>query len=161
MPYMKKTTFIFLISIFFSFVLSLNALSSEREKAVLLPIVGPLTAKEKEDLAHTLVSVLDGSYKVIYGADVDSYVKKVFREERKKTDCDETTCYRKIAARYGAEKIVAFRVVKKRGNDYLITFNIYDVTTEEIEESKKLDCLDCSYETIKRLSAKLAGHDKK
>ena len=130
------------------------------EKGVLLPISGPLTAEEKKGLADTVAGHLSGSYQVVYGEEVNDYITKVFREESKKDDCDEEACYRKIATHYGAETIFALRVVKEGDALYVVTFNIYDVLTEKVVQSRKEACSHCSYESLNEISGRLVLVEK-
>lgn len=95
--------------------------------AVLLPVTGPLTPNEKTELTRTAVDGLAKKFELKHGEAVDQFVKQAFQEESKKTDCDETNCYRKIAAQYHAEKIIALRVVMVNDGYYLLTLSIYDI----------------------------------
>ena len=81
-----------------------------REVAVLLPVTGPLTPLEISEFSKQVVDGLSARFELMYGDEVDRFVKQAFQDESKKQDCDETNCYRRIASRYQAEKIIALRV---------------------------------------------------
>lgn len=120
-----------------------------KDIAVLLPVVGPLTPYEKSELTKEVVAGLAGKFELKHGEDVDLVVKQAFQEESKKKDCDETNCYRKIAAKFHAEKIVAIRVVLVENERYLVTYSLYDVAAGEMADSQKRECAGCSFEKIK------------
>ena len=126
-----------------------------KEGAVLLPVTGQLTPEEKKDISAEVSRRLKSDYKLIYGDEVGSFVKKVFQEESEKDICDEEACYRRIAGHFGVEKIIALRVVQKSGADYLVTFNIYDVVEGKVVVSKKVDCSNCSFERLKAICIEL------
>lgn len=128
-----------------------------KETAVLLPVTGPLTPLEKSELTQVIVTGLSASFELKHGEEVDRIVKQAFEEESKKQDCDETNCYRRIAAQYHAEKIVALRVAEVEKDRYLVTFHIYDVPTGEMTASQQKDCVDCSFEKLKALCKELTG----
>lgn len=146
----KSTRFrqIFYFILTFLLISSANT-SFSAESAVLLPVTGPLTLEEKNGIAEELANEMSHQYKLIFGEEVNNYVTKVFREESEKEDCDEEKCYERIATHYGVEKIVAFRVVQKESNNYLLTLNIYDVLQGKTVYSKQSDCLACSYSKLK------------
>ena len=127
-----------------------------KENAVLLPVIGPLTALEKTELSKAMVEGLSARYVLRFGEDVDSYVKLVFQEESKKNDCDEMNCYRRIAAHYHAEKIIALRITTVDKNTYLVTSHLYDVATGAVASDQKEDCATCSIDKLKLLCKELA-----
>jgi hypothetical protein len=122
-----------------------------KEVAVLLPLTGPLTPFEKAELTKQVVEGLSVKFDLKHGEDVDRVVKQAFQEESKKKDCDETNCYRRIAAQYRAEKIVAIRVVQAGRESYLVTINLYNVLTNEMTISQKRECTQCSIEKLKAI----------
>jgi len=122
-----------------------------KEIAVLLPLSGPLTPFEKTELTKQVVDGLSVKFDLKHGEEVDLVVKQAFQEESKKKDCDETNCYRRIAAQYRAEKIVAIRVVQANKENYLVTINVYNVLTNEMSVSQKKECIQCSFEKLKAL----------
>lgn len=120
-----------------------------KEIAVLLPLTGPLTPFESKELTKQVVVGLSVKFDLKHGEEVNRVVKQAFQEESKKKDCDETNCYRRIAAQYKAEKIVAIRVVQAGKENYLVTINLYNVLTNEMTISQKRDCPQCSIEKLK------------
>lgn len=126
-----------------------------KEIAVLLPVTGPLTPYEKSELTRHVVEGLSLKFELKHGAEVDRFVKQAFQEESKKADCDETNCYRRIAAQYHAEKIVALRVVQVEAGRYLVTMHLYDVTTGEMIASQQRECAQCAFEKLKALCYEL------
>jgi len=128
-----------------------SAPAAELEKGVLLPVTGPLTPHEKDVLAETVAESFKNKYNIIYGADVNSFVVKVFEEESKKHDCDETACYRKIAEHFHASVVIALRITKKEERDQLVTLSVFDVLEEKVVHSGRKDCHSCSYEELKAL----------
>ena len=124
---------------------------SAKEGAVLLPVTGQLTPEEKKDISAEVSKLLKSDYKIIYGDEVGSFVKKVFQEESEKDICDEEACYRRIASHFGVEKIVALRVLQKSSAAYMVTFNIYDVVEGKVVVSKREDCSNCSFEKLKAI----------
>jgi hypothetical protein len=127
-----------------------------KEIAVLLPITGPLTPLEQTELSATLVTELAAKFDLKYGEEVDRVVKQAFQDESKKKDCDETNCYRRIAEKYQAEKIVALRVVQMEAGHYLVTLQLYDIPTGEVTGSQKSECTACTFEKIKAVTKQLA-----
>lgn len=123
-------------------------LAHAADRAVLLPVTGELLASEKVQLADEVAKSLSGQYLVIKGDKVNRFVAKVFREESNKLDCDETNCYRRIAAEFKAEKIIALKIAKVSSGKYLQTFNLYDVTTGEVVLSKQAECNECSFSKL-------------
>jgi hypothetical protein len=140
-----------LLSVFAVAILFLAPAAYAKEVAVFLAVTGPLTPFEKNELSKDVVEGLSARFELRYGAEVDHYVKKVFQEESKKNDCDETDCYRRIAAFYHAEKIVALRVAEIEKGRYLVTAHLYDVPTGEMSSSEKEECAQCSFEKLKVL----------
>ncbi|MEI7843965.1 MAG: hypothetical protein WCI39_13155 [Gallionellaceae bacterium] len=132
-----------------------SQLAQAKDTAVLLPIGGTLTATEKSSLTQEIVTNLAPQFELTYGDEVDQFVKKAFQEESKKKDCDETNCYRRIAAKFHAEKIVALRLTQIGKARQLMVLHIYDVQTGEVTASEKGECTDCSLEKLKTLSKKL------
>lgn len=126
-----------------------------KEIAVLLPITGPLTPFEKVELTKVAAQGLSLTFELKHGEDVDRFVKKTFQEESKKKDCDEANCYRRIAAQYHAEKIVALRVAQVGKGRYLVTYHLYDVPTGEMAVSEQKECTQCSFEKLKALCKEL------
>ena len=122
-----------------------------KEVAVLLPVTGPLTPFEKAELTKEAVEALSTQFELKHGEDVDRFVKQAFQEESKKKDCDETNCYRRIAAQYHAEKIIALRVAQIEKGRYLVTYHLYDVPTGEMTASQQKECAQCSFEKLKVL----------
>lgn len=149
----------FSIGIFLLFILVSAAFSKER--AVLLPLSGPLTPNEKMILSKEVSTVLESKYTLVAGEEVDRFVKQVFLEESHKTECDESSCYRRISEHYHADNIIAFRVTKMTESSYLITFNLYDVPTGEMTLSRNQECTECSFEKLKALSNNLIRMEKK
>jgi hypothetical protein len=140
----------------FAMVLLLAAPSVfAKEIAVLLPVTGPLTPYEKSELTRDVVDGLSPRFELKYGEDVDRFVKQAFQEESKKSDCDETNCYRRIAAQYHAEKIVALRVAEVEKGRYLVTYHLYDVPTGEMTASLQKECAQCSFDKLKALCKEL------
>lgn len=128
-----------------------------KEIAVLLPVTGPLTLYEKSELTKDAVEGLSARFELKQGEEVDRFVKQVFQEESKKKDCDEANCYRRIAAQYHAEKIVALRVAQVGKGRYLVTYHLYDVPTGEMTASEQKECTQCSFEKLKALFKELIG----
>lgn len=128
-----------------------------KEIAVLLPVTGPLTPFEKAELTKEAVHGLSSTFELKHGEEVDRFVKQAFQEESKKKDCDETNCYRRIAAQYHAEKIIALRVAEVSKGRYLVTYHLYDVPTGEMIASQKKECAQCSFEKLKALCKELIG----
>lgn len=118
------------------------------ERVVMLPITGELLASEKSQLAVHTAKALSWQYQIIQGDKVNQFVTKVFWEESKKLECDETSCYRRIAAEFNADKIVAIKVAKVASGKYLVAFNLYDVPTGEITYSRKAECTECGFSTL-------------
>ncbi len=127
-----------------------------KEVAVLLPVTGPLTPFEKTGLSKEMVEGLAEKFELKYGEAVERVVRDVFREESKKADCDETDCYRRIAAKYHAEKIIALRVTEMDKGHYLVTSHLYDISTGEMTSSQKEECTQCSFEKLKILCKELS-----
>jgi hypothetical protein len=132
-----------------------------REVAVLLPVTGPLTPLEKSELSKQVVDGLSARFELMYGEEVDRFVKQAFQDESKKQDCDETNCYRRIASRYQAEKIIALRVAEIDKGRYLVTFHLYDVPTGDVISSQKEECTQCSFEKLKILCKELSNRMNK
>jgi hypothetical protein len=131
------------------FILGFTATQAHAaERVVLLPITGELLASEKSQLAAEAAKALSWQYKIIQGDKVNQFVTKVFREESKKLDCDETSCYRRIASEFKADKIVAIKIAKVASGQYLVTFNLYDVATGEVSHSRKTECTECGYSKL-------------
>jgi hypothetical protein len=128
-----------------------------RESAVLLPVTGPLTTLEKTGLSKEVLDDLSSSFDLQYGEEVDRFVKQVFQEESKKSDCDEANCYRRIAALYHAQKIVGLRVTEIDKGSYLVILLLYDVPTGEMTSSQKEECKQCTFEKLKLLCKGLAS----
>lgn len=128
-----------------------------KEIAVLLPVAGPLTPNEKAELTKGTVEGLLSGFDLKHGDEVDRVVKQAFQEESKKQDCDETNCYRRIASKYSADKIIALRVATMVAGHYLVTLQIYDVPTGEMTFSQKNECKACSFEILKGLSKDLTS----
>lgn len=128
-----------------------------KEIAVLLPITGALTPHEKLELTKDTVDGLSPNFELKHGEEVDRVVKMAFQEENKKQDCDETNCYRRIASKYDAEKIIALRVTTMVAGHYLVTLQIYDVPTGEMTFSQKNECKTCSFEILKGLCKELTS----
>jgi hypothetical protein len=128
-----------------------------KEIAVLLPVTGPLTPFEKVELTKEAVAGLSSRFELKHGDEVDRFVKQAFQEESKKQDCDETNCYRRIAAQYHAEKIVALRVIQMEKGRYLVTCHLYDVSTGEMTFSQQKECAQCSFEKLGALCKELIG----
>ena len=147
-----------LLSVFVVTLLLFAQSAHGKEIAVLLPVTGPLTPFEKAELTKTAVQGLSAAFELKHGEAVDRVVKKAFQEESKKADCDETNCYRRIAATYHAEKIVALRVTQVEKGRYLVTYHLYDVPTGEMTFSQQKECAQCSFEKIKALCNELAGN---
>lgn len=122
-----------------------------KEVAVLLPVIGPLTPFEQAELSKDAAEVFSARFDVQHGAEVDRFVKQVFQDESKKSDCDEANCYRRIAANYHADKIVALRVVQVEKGRYLVTAHLYDVPTGSMTSSQKMECAQCSFDKLKAL----------
>lgn len=130
------------------------------EGVVLLPVTGPLTPQEINTLTTDAAKNLSGRFRVIYGEEVDAFVKKVFSEESKKADCDEDACYRRIAANYKVDRIAALKVAKMGDKGYLVTFSIYDTVQGKVIESRRKDCADCSFEGLQALCSGLVADRK-
>jgi hypothetical protein len=146
-----------ILSLFAVALLLLAQTAFAKEVAVLLPVIGPLTPFEKVELSKEVVSGLSSRFELKHGEEVDRFVKQAFQEESQKQDCDETNCYRRIAAQYRAEKIVALRVAQVEKGRYLVTYHLYDVTTGEMLESLQKECAQCSLEKLKGLCKELAS----
>jgi hypothetical protein len=141
---MKKLLNVFAAAIFL-FIQSAYA----KEVAVLLPITGPLTPFEKNELSKEVVEGFSVKFELQYGDAVDRFVKQAFQEESKKSDCDETNCYRRIAEHYHAETIIVLRVAVIDKDRYLVTSHFYDVPTGTMTNSQKEECVQCSFEKLK------------
>lgn len=122
-----------------------------KDVAVLLPITGAITPQERNELTQLAVIALTKQFDLKHGEAVDEKVKQVFQEESKRQNCDETSCYRKIAAHYQAEKIIALRLTQTAADHFLLVLNIYDVTTGDITASQKRECAQCTFDKIKIL----------
>ena len=120
-----------------------------KEIAVLLPVIGPLTPFEQAELSKDTAATFSSKFDLKYGVAVDRFVNQVFHEESKKKDCDESNCYRRIAAKFHAEKIVVLRVAEVEKGRYLLTSHLYDVPTGEMTSSEKAECVQCSFEKLK------------
>jgi len=136
-------------------------LAYAKEIAVLLPITGPMTQIEKSELSKEMVEGLSAKFMLQYGEEVDRFVKQVFQEESKKNDCDETNCYRRIAALYHAEKIVVLRVADIGKGRFLVTSHLYDVPTGDMTFSQEEECAQCTIEKLKNLCKELASRMSK
>lgn len=112
---------------------------------------------EKAELTKEAVQGLSSTFELKHGEEVDRFVKQAFQEESKKKDCDETNCYRRIAAQYHAEKIVALCVAEVSKGRYLVTYHLYDVPTGEMTASQKKECAQCSFEKLKALCKELTS----
>jgi hypothetical protein len=128
-----------------------------KEIAVLLPVTGPLTPYENSELTKDVVDGLSPRFELKYGDEVDRFVKQAFQDESKKPDCDEANCYRRIAAKYHAEKIVALRVAQVEKGRLLVNVHLYDVLTGEMTASLQKECAQCSFEKLKALCKELIG----
>jgi hypothetical protein len=126
-----------------------------KEIAVFMPVVGPLTPFEQAALSKDAVTVFSARFDLRYGEEVDQFVKQVFQEESKKKDCDEASCYRRIAAKYQADKIVALRVIQVEKERYLATAHLYDVASGDMLASEQQECMHCSFERLKQLCHEL------
>lgn len=140
-----------ILSVFIVALLLLSQSAYGQEIAVLLPVIGPLTPFEKSELTKQAVDGLSAKFELKHGEEVERFVKQVFQEESHKKDCDEANCYRRIAAQYHAEKIVALRVALVDKGRYLVTSHLYDVPTGEMTASQKMECLQCSFDKLKAL----------
>lgn len=134
--------------------------SFAEEIAVLLPLTGPLTPLEKSELTREAVKGLSEQFELKHGGEVDQFVRQAFQEESQKQDCDETNCYRRIAARYHADKIAAIRIVQIAQGSYLVTSHLYDVPTGELTVSEQSKCTQCSIQKLKVLCKALTGKMK-
>jgi len=150
-----------LLRVFAVALLLLAHAAYAKEVAVLLPVTGPLTPLEKSELSKQVVDGLPVQFELKYGEEVDRFVKQAFQEESKKQDCDETNCYRRIAARYHAEKIIALRVAEIDKGRYLVTIQLYDVPTGDVISSQKEECTQCSFEKLKILCKELSARMSK
>lgn len=128
-----------------------------KEIAVLLPITGPLTPFEISELTKDAADELAGQFELKYGLEVDQFVKQVFKDESRKKDCDEANCYRRIAAQYRAEKIVALRIIQVAQSSYIVASHLYDVQTGEMNISDKRKCEPCSIAKLKSICKELTG----
>ena len=135
--------------------------ANAREAAVLLPVTGSLTPFEKSELGKVVIDGLSEKFAMNYGEEVDRFVKQTFQDESKKNDCDETNCYRRIAAQYHAQMIVALRVADINKGRYLVSANLYDVATGEMASSQKEECAQCSFEKLKVLCKELIARMSK
>ena len=147
-------------ALLFASILFAQAVTA-KEIAVLLPLTGPLTPIENAELTRQVVEGLSVKFDLKHGVEVDRVVKQAFQEESKKRDCDETNCYRRIAAQYRAEKIIAIRVVQSGKENYLVTINLYNVLTNEMTVSQKRDCAQCSTEKLKVILKELTSNVSK
>ena len=147
----------YLLGFFTAAMLLLATVANAKEVAVLLPVTGPLTPIEKSELSDELIKGLSAKYELEFGEEVDRYVTQVFHDESKKSDCDETNCYRRIAALYHSEKIVALRVAEIEKGHYLMSAHLYDVPTGEMISDQKEECNQCSFEKLKSLCKELAS----
>ncbi len=129
--------------------------------AVLLPVTGSLTPFEKSELSKVVVAGLSSKFELKHGEEVDRFVKQSFQDESKKNDCDETNCYRRIAAQYHAQMIVALRVIDIEKGRYLVSTHLYDVATGDMASSQKEECAQCSFEKLKVLCNELIGRMSK
>lgn len=145
-----------LLGVFAAAILLLAQSAYAKEVAVLLPVVGPLTPYEQAELSKEAAQTFSSRFELKYGDEVDHFVKQVFQDESKKKDCDEANCYRRIAAQYHAEKIVALRVAQVEKGRYLVTSHLYDVPTGEMTASQKMECAQCSFEKLKALCKEIA-----
>ncbi|KAF0201915.1 MAG: hypothetical protein FD173_2073 [Gallionellaceae bacterium] len=137
-------------------VLCFSQSAYAKEIAVLLPVNGPLTPFEKAELTRQAADGFSSKFELMHGDEVERFVKQVFQDESKKKDCDEANCYRRIAARYHAEKIVALHVTQVEKGRYLVTSHLYDVPTGEMTSSQKMECTQCSFEKLKVLCKEIA-----
>ena len=149
------------LSVFALAMLLLAQAAHAREIAVLLPITGSLTPFEKSELGKVVVEGLSARFELNYGEKVDLFVKQAFQDESKKQDCEETNCYRRIAAQYHADKIVVLRVTDIQIARYLVTTHLYDVPTGAMSSSQKEECTECSFEKLKVLCKELIGRMSK
>ena len=137
-------------------LLLFSQLAVAKEIAVLLPLTGPITQIEKSELSKEVVDALSDKFELRYGEEVDRVVKQVFQDESRKNDCDETNCYRRIAAYYHAEMLVVLRVAETGKGRYLVTAHLYDVPTGNMIFSREAECTQCSFEKLKVLCKELS-----
>jgi hypothetical protein len=130
--------------------------SFAKEIAVLLPVTGAASPFEQAELTQEAVEGLSAKFDLKHGEEVDQFVKQVFHDESKKKDCDEENCYRRIAARYQADKIVAFRMLERAQGNYLVTSHSYDVPTGTMTLSEQKFCVQCTTQKLKALFKELA-----
>lgn len=152
---MKNIYKVFAVALLLFVPIFFGQTACAKEIAVLLPVTGPLTPYEKSELTKEVVDGLSTRFELKHGEEVDHIVKQAFQEESQKKDCDETNCYRRIAAQYHAEKIVALRVAQVEKGRYLVTYHLYDVPTGEMTASQQKECSQCSFEKLKALCQEL------
>lgn len=146
-----------LLKLFALAVLLLSQTAYALEAAVLLPVAGPLTSFEKSELSREVVQGLASRFELKHGDEVGRFVEQVFREESRKKDCDESNCYRRIAAQFHAEKIVALRLAQMDKGKYLVTLHLYEIASGGMLYSESGECIECTQEKLKALCKQLTG----
>jgi hypothetical protein len=153
---MKKIVVFILFLVLPLFVVTPPTHALEKARAVVMPISGPLTAGEKPLLEQKLASLFSDRYKVLSGAEVTDYAAKVIREENKKEDCDLQRCYTRIAARFNAEVLIAFKLLRRDETSLSATLVVYDVVDGKDIRRKTEVCEQCTVDKLSALLEKMA-----
>lgn len=139
-----------------------SAVAGDKEKIVLLPVSGPLTAGEKAQLEQKLTAGLGKRYTVIAGPRVEEALRKALQEENQKAICDLEGCYVKIAGQFKAELIAAFLLAPRMDGGMNVTFRVMNVVENREVYSRSADCAACTVSKLVGLGESLMqGMDKK
>ncbi|MBI5179581.1 MAG: hypothetical protein HZA04_10035 [Nitrospinae bacterium] len=139
-----------------------SAFAGDKEKIVLLPVSGPLTAAEKGQLEKKLAAGLGKRYAVIAGPQVEEALRKALQEENQKAICDLEGCYVKIAGQFKAELIAAFLLAPRMDGSINVTFRVMNVVENREVYSRSADCAACTVSKLIGLGESLLqGMDKK
>lgn len=132
---------------------------TRREAIVLLPVKGAgLLESELSIYRDSVADGLGNRYTVKFGEQVDKVIKEVFDAESKENlECDETRCYKDIAAALNVQ-LVAKASVFKSGENFQLSLVIYNVLENRAEETKTDYCTKCnSIELSQKLKAMAGG----
>ena len=142
---MKKALTLLFLAVSFIAATSF-AESQKRKDIVLMPMGGAFGGVGEGTIAKAVSDGLGEKYRLIWGAQVDEYVKKVFKEENQKLDCDLENCYAKIAQHFNTEMVAVVQVVKKSEKSGELIFKTANVLEGKVVFERKAECDNCTPE---------------
>lgn len=120
-----------------------NTQAEQRPYLVLLPVA---VDESDEALANEygtqIQGALQASYRVFYGAVVETELENIYEKVEQQLDCDGSVCNREIALFFGSE-LIGYPSVKKIRSNYVASMQIRNVMSGETLFSKTLTCRDC------------------